>query len=253
MADVNFSYRLALIVRLVDTTTGLAIPEHQILFTESGQALALHRRGNGLYVLLNHDRANMTLQIDAKGYEPVAVTIDYERLSPQFPELEIPLIPLQKEKGFEDFYTIRGVKPGLTAVTAVRVEKPVAVIGSYVERRRMLKLFSARMHMDEHAYALLHQDTHQYEEILVEKRPDRLSMKLLHPLSDGCKAQDTLLRIVRGRVESDGTYLLRVRDLGGSNVYLVRYEGEHGVSYEQIDFETFGDGKRKEETQWDYQ
>lgn len=251
MADVNFSYRLALIVRLLDTTTGLAISGHQILFTENGQALALQRRADGLYVLLNHDRVNMTLQIDAKGYEPVHVTVDYERLSPQFPELEIPLIPLQKAQGFEVFYTLTGTRPGLTAVTAVRMEHPVAVVGSYVERKRMLKMFSASTRMDEHAYALMHRDALQYEEILVAKRPDRLSLKLLHPLSDGCKAQDTLLRIVRGRVESDGTYLLRVRDLGGSNVYLVRYEEKDGVSYEQIDFETLGNNKGKEETQWD--
>lgn len=251
MADVNFSYRLALIVRLLDTTTGLAISGHQILFTENGQALALQRRADGLYVLLNHDRVNMTLQIDAKGYEPVHVTVDYERLSPQFPELEIPLIPLQKAQGFEVFYTLTGTRPRLTAVTAVRMEHPVAVVGSYVERKRMLKMFSASTRMDEHAYALMHRDALQYEEILVAKRPDRLSMKLLHPLSDGCKAQDTLLRIVRGRVESDGTYLLRVRDLGGSNVYLVRYEEKDGVSYEQIDFETLGNNKGKEETQWD--
>lgn len=251
MADVNFSYRLALIVRLLDTTTGLAISGHQILFTENGQALALQRRADGLYVLLNHDRVNMTLQIDAKGYEPVHVTVDYERLSPQFPELEIPLIPLQKAQGFEVFYTLTGARPGLTAVTAVRMEHPVAVVGSYVERKRMLKMFSASTRMDEHAYALMHRDALQYEEILVAKRPDRLSLKLLHSLSDGCKAQDTLLRIVRGRVESDGTYLLRVRDLGGSNVYLVRYEEKDGVSYEQIDFETLGNNKGKEETQWD--
>lgn len=251
MADVNFSYRLALIVRLVDTTTGLAIPGHQILFTENGQALALQRRADGLYVLLNHDRVNMTMQIDARGFEPVRIKVDYERLSPQFPELEIPLIPLKKAQGFEDFYTLTGVKPGLTAVAAVRMEHPVAVVGSYVERKRMLKMFSASTRMDEHAYALMHRDALRYEEILVAKRPDRLSLKLLHPLSDGCKAQDTLLRIVRGRVESDGTYLLRVRDLGGSNVYLVRYEGEQGVSYEQIDFETLGNHKGKEETQWD--
>lgn len=251
MADVNFSYRLALIVRLLDTTTGLAISGHQILFTENGQALALQRRADGLYVLLNHDRVNMTLQIDAKGYEPVHVTVDYERLSPQFPELEIPLIPLQKAQGFEVFYTLTGTRPGLTAVTAVCIERPVAVIESYVERKRMLKMFSARVRMDEHAYALKHKDALQYEEIFLAKRPERLSMKLLHPLSDGCKAQDTLLRIVRGRVESDGTYLLRVRDLGGSNVYLVRFEDKDGVSYEQIDFETLGNKKGKEETQWD--
>lgn len=251
MADVNFSYRLALIVRLVDTTTGMAISGRQILFTGDGQALALQRRADGLYVLLNHDRINMKLQIEANGYEPAHIEVDYELLSPQFPELEIPLIPLQKAQGFEDFYTLTGVKPGLTAVMAVRMEHPVAVVGSYVERRQMLKMFSARVRMDEHAYALMHQDELRFEEILVAKRPDRLSMKLIRPLSDGCKPQDTLQRIVRGRVESGGAYLLRVRDLGGSNVYLVRYEGEDGVSYEQIDFETLGNEKGKEETQWD--
>ena len=235
MAEEIFSYQLDLIIRLIDTTTGIPVTEHQAAFLEDGHVLALLERDEGLYVLLNHGRRRTRLHIDVKGYEPVDVSVDYEVLNPKFPELEIPLIPLPRERGFEDLYTLSGTISGLSCVSAVRLEAPVALISGYVQRKQVLKLFTAK-DMAEKTYALVHKDAQQFEEITVAKRIDRLNFKLLKPLEGGFKPEEPLARIIRGRVEEDGTYLLRVRDMGGSNVYLIRFEVDGEAHYEQVNF-----------------
>jgi hypothetical protein len=246
VAEAIISYQLDLILRLIDTTTGFPVPEQQVLFREDGQVLPLLRRDRGLYVLLNHGRSNMKLQVEVRGYEPMAIQVDYERLDPKLPELELPLIPLVKANGYEEFYTLAGRKSGLLSVMAVPVERPIGIVGKYLENRQLLKLFTVKS-LDEKSYAILHKDSRQFEEIIVAKKPDRLTLKLLRPLKDGWKAEEPLTRIVRGRVEKNGTYLLRVRDLGGSNIYLVRYGKKDKTSYEQIDFSAIG----KEDATWD--
>jgi hypothetical protein len=48
------------------------------------------------------------------------------------------------------------------------------------------------------------------------------------------------MRVVRGRVGKDGTYLIRIRDQGGSNKYLVCFDQKGKKSYEEIDFGMIG-------------
>ena len=245
MAERTFSYRLDLIVRLLDTTTGIPVPQRQVVFMEHGRVLAFLERDVGLYVLLNHGRENTTLHIDVRGFEPVDAVVDYGRLDPQFPQLEIALIPLPREQGFDDLYTLTGQKQGITAISAIRTDDPAALVANYVERKQVLKLFTAR-DMAERTYGLVHKDRQQFEEITVARRLDRLSLKLLWPLTDGWRPEEPLTRIVRGRV-TDEAYLLRVRDMGTSNTYLVRYETTDGALYEQIDFSLLD----REERTWD--
>ncbi len=218
----------------MDTTTGIPVPQRQVVFKEHGRVVALLERDIGLYVLLNHGRENTTLHIDVRGFEPVDAVVDYGQLDPQFPQLEIALIPLPRERGFDDLYTLTGEKKGITAIAAIRTDDAAALVANYVERRQVLKLFTAR-DMSEGTYALVHKERQQFEEITVVRRLDRLSLKLLRPLADGWRPEEPLTRIVRGRV-TDDTYLLRVRDMGTSNTYLVRYETADGATYEQIDF-----------------
>jgi hypothetical protein len=169
----------------------------------------------------------------------VNVDVDYESLDPKFPEIEVSLMPIPRERGMIDIYTLTGKKRGLISISAVRLDNPIATIGKYVENKRILKLFNAKS-LDEKSYAILHPDSMQYEEISVAKKTDKLSLKLLRPIEDGWKVEEPLTRVVRGRVEKDGTYTLRVRDLGGSNLYLVRFDQKSKTSYEQIDFGMIG-------------
>jgi hypothetical protein len=233
------SYRLDLIIRLIDTTTGFPVYEQQVIFREKDHVIAFLGRGEGLYVLLNHGRENRKLGIEVRGYEPVTIDVDYEKLSPKFPEIEVPLIPIPREQGLIDIYTLTGKKRGLTAISAVWLDNPIATIGKYVENKRILKLFNAKS-LDEKSYAVLNTESMQYEEISVAKKTDKLSLKLLQPIEEGWKVEEPLMRVVRGRVGKDGTYLIRIRDQGGSNKYLVCFDQKGKKSYEEIDFGMIG-------------
>ena len=51
MADAQISYKLDLIVRLVDTTTGRMVSQRQVIFKSDGQIVPFLRRDEGVYVL----------------------------------------------------------------------------------------------------------------------------------------------------------------------------------------------------------
>ena len=69
MAEAIIQYKLDLIVRLVDTTTGKKVEQKQVIFKADNQILVFQKREEGVYVLLNHGRENMTLEIIAEGVE----------------------------------------------------------------------------------------------------------------------------------------------------------------------------------------
>ena len=70
MAESWIEYKLDLIVRLVDTTTGELISERQVLFLEEGNVLLLLERGTGTYILLNHGTKDTKIELRVTGYEP---------------------------------------------------------------------------------------------------------------------------------------------------------------------------------------
>ena len=61
------------------------------------------------------------------------------------------------------------------------------------------------------------------EEFQIRKRLDNLSVKLVAPLETACRPETKIARIVRGMVDEEGRYLLRVLEDGGGTEYLVRY------------------------------
>ena len=61
MADAEIHYKLDLIVRLVDTTTGKAIGQRQVTFQNEEQVIPFLRRDEGLYILLNRGRNDIEL------------------------------------------------------------------------------------------------------------------------------------------------------------------------------------------------
>lgn len=88
-----FSYRLDLVVRLVDVTNGCPVKERQVLFSQNGQAISLFFRGPGIYVLINGGRKNGKLTVAVRGYLETTVDIRYEKMTGRYPELYVQLIP----------------------------------------------------------------------------------------------------------------------------------------------------------------
>lgn len=234
MADAEIHYKLDLIVRLVDTTTGRKVLQRQVIFRSMGQVLPFLYRDDGVYVLLNKGRNDMILEISAEGYLPVKMEICYEELSENFPEVEAPLIPQINPKGFIEMLTFEGMCPGLTSIDAVSLRGIYGTVAGYQEKKQILKFFYGKP-LEENSYAVICEQQRKFEEFRIKKRIDRLSVKLAAPLESECRPETKIVRIVRGMVEPDGRYLLRVLEDGGKAEYLVRYVVNGKASFKYVE------------------
>jgi len=236
VADAQISYKLDLIVRLVETTTGRMVSQRQVVFKSDGQIVPFLRRDEGVYVLLNHGRQDMVLEVTVLGYLPTSVDVKYEDLSEVFPEIEVPLIPEFGTSGFIEMITLEGECSGLTSIEAVSLVKPHGGAAGYQERKQVLKLYYSKP-MEESEYAILHENQ-EFEIFRIKKRLDKLSFKLVSPLTMGCKPEEKIVRIVKGKVDQNGRYLLRLLDEGNGTEYLVRYVVKGKVSFKKISAES---------------
>lgn len=233
MADASITYRLDLVVRLLDTTTGQPAAQRQVAFLTDGRVINLQERDTGLYILLNHGRNDMRFTVQAKGYLETSVDICYADLSERYPEVEIPLIPEKKPYGWQEFVTIEGVMPGITSLAAVPLQNSSAKAASYLEKKQILKFFIAKS-MEEKSYALVHMDRMEFEEFRIAKRINGLSVKLAAPLNESCRPEEPVARIVRGITEPSGKYLLRIREGTSGMEYLVRYTVDGKTVFKKI-------------------
>lgn len=236
MADSQIQYKLDLIIRLLDTTTGLPITEKQVLFRINGKVVSLSARDDGIYILLNHGRQDMELEVSVVSYETVQVQVCYERLSSNYPTVTIPLIPIPGKYGHVEILTLEGKLQGIEELSAVCIGHPLARILDYQEKKGILRLMEGKI-LTEDTYALLHKGPPEtYEEFEIAKRPDRKILRLAGALQQGWSAQEEVARIIRGITRPDGSYLLRVCAAGTGTDYLIRYAVEGAVKFKRIDF-----------------
>lgn len=234
MADVTIQYKLDLAVRLIDTTTGNPVTEKQAIFRTGGEILTLLDRG-GAYILINRGRVNMELQVDVRGYLPQTVLVDYEKLSVREPLIEVPLIPVKKSYGFDDLVDIEGTIEGLESIEAIQINNALAAIGHYIEPKQTLKLFTSK-YLGESYYAIVHDGNESFETFSIARKVDKLVLKLKAPLEQKVIPEETVTRVIRGRVEKN-RYLLRVRENGKGSEYLVRYIVKGKPTFVRIDLD----------------
>ena len=241
MAEGSISFKLDLLVLLLDTTTGLPINQKEVMFQSRNQILTMLQRSEGTYILLNHGRIDMELEISVKGYMPKKVSVRYEELSAAYPTIEASLIPVVNEYGYHDMCTIEGYMPGITDISAISLEEIDARLGAYNTKKRTLRLFSTKR-LDENCYAILHKEDMEFEEFSIVKKAEKgLLLYLKEPLLKECRPEEGIVRIVRGEVDSNGRYLLRVRKDGKGTKYLVRYTVQGVSKYQSVVF----DGERE--------
>ncbi|MBQ2257164.1 MAG: hypothetical protein II247_00620 [Lachnospiraceae bacterium] len=236
MAEGHISFKLDLIVHLVDTTTGYSVSQKQAVIRGNGETLVLLERGTGYYILINHGREDMHLEVNVKGYLPAEAEVSYANLSEDYPEVEIPLIPQIKSYGYTDLVTMEGNQSDIESIDAIPLHNPWAKTAGYVERKLLLKLFNAK-EMNEQTYALYHEDKMQFEEFRIVQKKDKLTLKLFSPLVGDCKPEEQVTRIIRGKTDQEGNYLLRVREDGNGTEYLVRYVVRGNAKYKRISFD----------------
>lgn len=237
MADAEIHYKLDLIVRLVDTTTGASIRQRQVAFTVEDKVIPFLRRDEGLYVLLNRGRNDMDLTIQVTGFLPAVVKIRYAELSESFPEVEAAMIPEISTSGFIDMLTLEGHCPGMESIAAVSLKKAYGAVDSYQEKRQTLRLYYTKP-LEEMSYAVIHEQQQEFEEFQIKKRLDKLNIKLTKPLQTACRSEEKIVRIVRGMVDESGKYLLRMQDDGDGTEYLIRYVVDGKAAFKKISTES---------------
>lgn len=234
MAEGSIHYRLDLIVLLLDTTTGLPIYQKEVMFKTGSQILPMLERDQGTYILLNYGRKDMELEINVKGYLQEKISVKYEQLSTQYPTVEVPLIPNTKVSGYHDICELEGYLPGIEDIAAISLGEMDARLGAYNAKKGILRLFSTRR-LDECCYAILHKEEMKFEEFsIVKKAEDGFLLYLKEPLLQECKPEEGIARIVRGKIDTNDRYLLRVRLDGKGTEYLVRYTVKGITKYRQM-------------------
>ena len=233
MSDIQFSYKIDLIVHLVDTTTGFPVSQKNVKFFRNGRMITFLEKAEGFHILINHGREDMEIEAEVSGYMPVKVNVCYEELNQTFPEIEIPLVPIPKTYGYFGFVTLEGVIPGIESIDAIALHNEYARLSGYVDKKQVLKLFVAK-YMEEQAYAIVHEEQMEFEEFCISKKIDKLTLKLRNPLSMACRPEQTVTRIIRGIAYESGKYLLRVQE-NTETEYLVRYVVKGKTKYKRID------------------
>ncbi|MCD8196688.1 MAG: hypothetical protein LUE24_05935 [Lachnospiraceae bacterium] len=246
-------HSLDLLVRLIDTTTGLEVEERNVRFWRDDRPVRPIPRGSGNYVFLNCGREDGDLRVSVYGYEPCRVAIRYEELDSRMPTKEAFLIPSENVSGGEPVISFSGKLPGITEIQAVSTGSAGCCISGFDERKRIMKLFKThRMGMDDIFYGLVHPQRQTYEPFEVVKELQDGSVKISRPLEEPFTVNAPVSRIVFGSVDPDGSYLLRVRDDAESLVYLVRYVAEGKAAFRTVDFRRAGEVRlEQEDSVWD--
>jgi hypothetical protein len=230
--------RLDLLLRLVDTTTGLSSDENDARFYLDGNRLSVHFRGEGCYILMDSGRENGLMRIEVYGYEPYEVKVDYETLDPILPTIDVFLIPSENNHRGESLITLEGRLSGLSAVETIHPGRPVTSIREFDVKKCTMTVFqpNRRVNLSDTYYGLLNAENNTFEDIVVGEEVGDKKVKLRSPITEDFSPNAPLFRIIYGQVKEDGTYLMKVRDDGKNLNYLVKYIVNGVARYKQIDF-----------------
>lgn len=238
MENTEIRYRLDLLVRLIDTTTGSVVTERDVSFRRNGKTAQPVQRGNGNYVFLNTGREDCTLDIRVYDFEEAHVAVRYEELDAFLPVKDVFLIPSENTAKGETLLTLSGNLSGLEAIEAVRLGRAFCTIKSFDAKKRIMNLFKANgPSMEEIRYGVLHAEDMTFEAFQVEKVIGPTALKLKEPLKEEFRENAPVIRIVYGQHDADGNYLLRVRDDATSKKYLVRYVVSGTAKFRVVDFD----------------
>ncbi|MCI9436364.1 MAG: hypothetical protein HFH85_04190 [Lachnospiraceae bacterium] len=230
-------FRLDLLVRLIDTTTGESVEERNVRFFRDAETVHPIPRGSGNYVFLNCGRTDSSLEVCVYGYEPFRMRVRYETLDEKMPVIEAFLIPSENAQGSSPVLGFTGNLPGIQSIQAVNVNKVCCCIGGFDERKRIMKLFGIhRLGMDGIHYGLIHPDRQDFEPFAVQKEISGDAVKIDHPLKEPFSVNAPISRIIFGSVTQEGDYCIRVRDDREQLLHLIRYVVEDEVKFRMVDF-----------------
>ena len=231
--------RLDLMLRLVDTSTGAVVTEGDVRFIWNNKPIRSTPKEDGVHIFLNHGRDNGPMQILAKGYDPVTLELDYEKLDEMLPGLDVFLIPSEDTYRGGRMLTFSGRLSKLETIDAVNIGKPLCNISEFDAKKNIMALFlpGRRISMDDVHYGLADKDGTTYEPIVVTETISNVTVRLKEPLKLPFTVNAPIYRIIFGSVDAKGNFVLRVRDNGGDQRHLIRIVVDGEERFMTVDFE----------------
>ena len=226
-----FTHRLDLALRLIDTTSGRNVRNPAVSI--DGTPVRFGAKGGGILIFQNLGSRQFRLQAAAPGFVKTAADVDLDALNSAYPLLELHMLP---DAG-EEFFTLSGRLPGITALSAVRAGENTCLMREFDARKRLAKIFNPhRLAIDRLHYALVDPDKAIFEPFQVLRTVDDQTVKTDRVLEMPFRNYFPVSPVVLGRTESNGDYLLRVRDEGTQALWYVRWEAAGEVHFQTVDF-----------------
>ncbi|MBO6215603.1 MAG: hypothetical protein J6N76_08780 [Lachnospiraceae bacterium] len=230
--------RLDLLIRLQDTTTGLPIEERNVSFLMNEEEFRPIARGFGNYILINYGRENGLMQVYAYGYEPFKVYVDYESLDERLPTVDVFMIPSENKESGQEMLSLSGTLKGLSSLECIHPGRPISGVREFNPKKKEMIIYAPnrRMNMIHSYYGLLHSALGNYEPFEITEQIDSNKVRLREPLAEEFAANDPICRRIFGQIDEDGNYLIRVRDDGKRQTYIVRAVINGEAMYKSVDF-----------------
>ena len=235
----TISYKLDLVIVLVDATRGRDVTESDVIFYKDGERLIPNRRGGSTYILLNHGRENFDLVTKVRGYHPSRTPVRYELMNEKQPLALVYLIPDGKNLSQTIICEVTGRIPKLTAIEAIGLNRNRCCINEYNVRRQEMSFFQTEGggDLEDVHYGILHAEEGTFEHIEVESRGSTKSkVRLKYPLEEPFTVNAPICRIIFGNVEEDGTYRIAMRRESPETPAIVRYQKNGSWYYLKCDF-----------------
>jgi hypothetical protein len=238
MALVSIVHQMDLCLELVDATTGAGIRDARVNFYVDGKIFPMVKKQNGNYILINSQRLNRQIKVEVYGYEPRVVDVKYEELDSIRPIKLVLLIPKITDSNFTSLWSIEGELPGITDISAVVPSSAPFSYHSYDRARKMVNILNPRrIELAGTDYGLVHTDRKSFEAVEVLDLRVQTKLMLSDLLDEEFEVSNPIARIVRGTVDEDGKYLLRVRaSVGDDKNVIVCYHVDGKRRYQVLDF-----------------
>lgn len=235
-AQATIHHQLALVVRLIDATTGRGISERDVRFRLDPVKIKPIARGGGTYLFLDVEKEDFTMEVSVYGYEPCEMEIRFSALDSRMPIQEFYLLPLDNLAEGENVLTLRGTMPGIEAIEAVPPSGTTCSIKDYDKRKKIMTVFNPHnARLSDIHYGLVSLDRCSYEPFQVAEEIGARELRLREDLQQPFTINQPIARILYGQVKPDGSYLLKVRDSKNA-VYLVRYVVDGRERFQAVDF-----------------
>jgi len=246
VGDCIIRVRMDLLLRLIDTTTGISVDEVNVQFTRDGEEIKAIYKGDGNFIFINSGRDNCLMHVRAFGYEETDIYVDYEQLNENSPELNVFLIPSESTVRRGPVIGISGSLPSLKSVDAINLMRPLCSFAEYNQKKKILTVFGyvagKTVKLDDTYYGIAKTDEKSYESFEVANQSGDNKAVLKNPVSEGTKPNQKIFRLLFGYVRDDGSFIFRVRDDSSDLKYLLRFKVGEDIYFRVIDFhECYGE------------